>query len=226
MIPLVIGLNLWFGQPWDVLWHYKLAPDFGGVNRDAEIFGGDPEPRREIERTVKLVDGIRVMGNASCDARYLFSVRTDGRVLQSIELRGNPEMHDYPLISGITLECEKAPLGAEGLFNPTAGEANVRLMGLDEVANEKYLPEVEPVMRHLYTFEDELPHLAAPVIPEGYFGAGYDFKGPVVAVCAATYLYRNGPECASYIANSGMDADRLCRRTNVLRGMFTGPGFG
>lgn len=59
-------------------------------------------------------------------------------------------------------------------------------------------------MRALYTFADDLPVLEAPEVPEGYGGPGYDFGSTREARYAATFLYRNGPECASYIADRGM----------------------
>jgi hypothetical protein len=59
-------------------------------------------------------------------------------------------------------------------------------------------------MRNLYTFVDDLPVLREPQVTAGYFGPDYDFRGTNEAVYAATYLYRNGPECASFISDSGM----------------------
>lgn len=225
VIPLVLGFNMWFGQPWDIFWHYKPAPGIAGENFDADLFGGDLQPRSDIEQAAALVDGVRLMGCASTNARYIFSVNTGGRRLLSMELRGCEEFHDYPLISAVTLECLRPPAQMEPLPDLLRDDPRQKLTELSAILNEDFLPAVRRVMKHFYTFTAELPKLSNPTIDKGYLGPRYDFRGSPDALYAATYLYRNGPECGSFIADNGMGCASPVSNNHALAQYVFGTGM-
>jgi hypothetical protein len=199
LVPLVFGFNLWYGRPWDLTWHFNMYVNGpGGRQFDGDLFGGEDTYREMIRDSVALVDGYRLMGSDSTNARFIFSLDLEGRAVQSLALKGVSEMYSYPLISAITLEIAE-PVPALLTLPDLCGDApNITPTALTAV------PQVETMMRAFYTYVDEVPVLADPVRDEGYVGPGYDFRGTPEAVRAATYLYRNGPENASYIADRGM----------------------
>ncbi len=211
-IPLLFGFNLWYGKAWDVLWHYiDYVPGRGGTNFDSTLFQGTPGCREAIRDGLSLTDGIRLMGSDSSNARFIFSVDLGGRRVRSIRVTGVSELYDYPVISAITLERESLaaatpvdlPAGLAAAPHVCAENPRLGTVSLQSIEREAYRPGVEAIKHVLYTFVDELPQLRQPVEPEGYFGPRFDFQGEPLALYAATYLYRNGPECAAYIADSG-----------------------
>ena len=207
IVPLVFGFNLWYGRPWDLLWHYNWAhADMEGApNRETDgLFGGERGPREAIQAACHLVDGVRLMGSDCSNTRFVFSLDLEGRSIRALRIRGDAGMHGYPLIAGITLETCEPEAGLPGLPSVSSHPPALRPVGLSCIRREQWRPAVERLKRELYTFVDDAPELGAPEIPDGYFGPAYDFRGPQEAMYAATYLYRNGPECASHIADSGV----------------------
>ncbi|MCL5270466.1 MAG: hypothetical protein M1457_07940 [bacterium] len=241
-VPLVFGYNLWFCRPWDMIWNYNWNRVAPGVNRDAELFGGSEQDRDTIRNGLALVDGIRRMGSDSANARFIFALDLGGRTVKSIQVRGVPELHDHPLISAVTLEMPDEPQakaeaggGGAGPLTPLPelcpDEANIPPVSLDTVVGADWRAGVEHIMRLFYAFVDELPRLAQPEIPEGYFGPDYDFQGAPDAVYAACFLYRNGPECASHIADSALGcpsptaSGQLCQYLDGMGVWFRNPTF-
>jgi|GEM_PF-1171639 len=202
-IPLVFGFNLWVSRPWDLLWHFSL---WNGVrwNYDHMLFDGRDECRDRIRDGLALVDGIRPGGGASSNCRYVFSVDLAGRKLASVAFQDTPELHFHPLISAVTLETRQPvrELPALPALSPLA--ANMKPVALDAIERREFEPAVRKIMRDFYGFIEDNDTAASPEIPEGYTGPRYDFRGVTDAVCAASFLYRNGPECGAYIADRGM----------------------
>jgi hypothetical protein len=218
-VPLVFGFNLWYGRPWDILWHYEPyseGPGPYGFNCDDSLFCGRPEYRDLIPEGLALVDGIRLMGSRSCNARFIFSLDLAGRPARSITVSGTDELHGHPLISAVTLETASGAPGLEPLPALCADPPNPRITTLPEAGRRAWWPGVERIMRALYTFVDDLPRLSQPAMPPGYFGPSYDFQGLPEAVYAATYLYHNGPECAAYIADSGTTCSSSTARKGTV----------
>ncbi len=203
VIPLIFGFNLWYGHPWDLTWHNSECSDPGGANWDARLFEGRDEYRDCIRDAVRLVDGVRFMGAKSNNARFIFSVDFEGRAVEQLLFRGVPELYDFPLISAITFETETPAANLPALPDIAADSPNVQPVSLGNIEGEAHLLDVECIMCALYTFVDDLPVLTTPEVPAGYFGPEYDFQGAPEAVYAATYLYRNGPESAAHIADTG-----------------------
>ncbi len=206
VIPLIFGFNLWYSRPWDMVWNYEnnpYVPGSEGENFDEVMFCGEEENRDIIQDNLSLVDGIKVMGSYSCNARFIFSVDLQGRPIHSIEFKGVEEMYGFPLISAVSLETSEPAKGLEILPRITREAPDIYPVSLKYIEKNGYLPGVEKLKRLFYTFVDDIPKLTAPEIPEGYFGPKYDFRGSQEAVYAATYLYYNGPECGAYIADTG-----------------------
>lgn len=211
IIPLIIGFNVWYGKPWDTVWHYETYErGDGGDNFDGAMFSGIDAYRDIIADGLALVDGVRPMGSNSSNARFIFSVDLGGKKVREIRVTGAQDFHEYPLVSAVTLEtAHSADMGAgDGGLRPLPflgdyAAANIRAVSLDWVESEGYRPGVEAIMRLLYTFVEDLPQLGEPEVPDGYFGPAYDFRGKQEAVYAATYLYYNGPETGSHIADDG-----------------------
>ncbi len=203
-IPLVFGFNLWYGRPWDILWHDNAySPDGPWQNFDSTLFEGRDDARDRIARNLRLADGIRPMAGYSCNARYLFPVDLEGRVVRSIAIRGTDDLHEYPVIIGVSLETDApspilAPLPDPGDRDPclipvTPGEIRTGTRA-----------DAQSDLQHLfYDFTEEVPVPENPERPEGYFGPEFDFRGCPDAVRAATFLHFNGPECAAHIADRG-----------------------
>jgi hypothetical protein len=205
-VPIVFGYNLWYGRPWDLVWNYNCEVNGpGGANCENEyLFGGDTSWRKIIEDNLKLVDGVRSMGSLATNSRYIFTLDLQGRTVRSLTVRGAAELHEYPLIAGMTFETAKPSDKLIALPHVTDVAPNMPAVTPAEAKSESWRPGVEQIMHLLYTYVDEKPVLTEPEITEGYFGPRYDFRGTPYAVYAATYLYRNGPESASFIADSGM----------------------
>ena len=204
-VPLIFGYNVWYGNPWDIIWHYNWwchAP--GGDNWDAMLFQGHDEMRDWISDGLALVDGTRLMGLQTSNSRYIFSLDLGGRAVKSIRVNGTPEYYDYPLISAITLETNQPNQALAELPAVTDEKPNALIANLKAIEGKSYEAGVEKIMHALYIFVDEYPKLKEPEKPSGYFGPDYDFRGTQEAIYAATYLYRNGPECASHVADSGV----------------------
>jgi hypothetical protein len=202
-IPLIFGFNLWYSRPWDLMWCYRLWGS-RGENLDGAFFGGAEEPRRVLRDGLALVDGIRPEGALSANARYIFSVALDGRPLRGLRFNAVPELHFHPLVSAVTVETRRPVPGLAGLPALCAESANPRAVPLADIGQARYAPAIGRTQHTLYTFVDEVPDPPAPVIPAGYTGPGYVFDGTREARIAAHFLYRNGPECGSYIADRGM----------------------
>ncbi len=203
-VPLIFGFNIWYGRPWDMIWHYSpYRTENTAFNFDDKLFCGKEEYRELIQNEVMLTDGIRLMGSNSCSARYVFSLNLEGKAVKAFEIKGVDEFYGYPLISGITLETESVSEDLGILPEICLEKISAKVVDPEYVKNRNYLTGIEKIMRLFYTFEDDLPELKTPEIPEGYFGPGYDFRGSQEAVYAATYLYYNGPECGAYIADTG-----------------------
>jgi hypothetical protein len=115
-------------------------------------------------------------------------------------------MLSHPLISAVTIETDRATRTLPGLPHISGVDPEGRITSLQDIDTESWKPGVERIMRSLYSFKDSLPRLKEPQVPDGYFGPRYDFKGNQEAVYAATYLYKNGPENAAKIGDSGTGA--------------------
>ena len=202
-IPLIFGFNLWYGRPWDMLWQDQTYHHSHTRNHDKELFSGRDYPRDLIRNNVSLVDGVRMMGSASHNTRYIFSLDIEGKSVKSIKINGTDDMHGYPLISGITVESASNPKMLSNLPAISTKTGNTLALDMKYIADQTYQNSNEKIQHLLYTSLDELPDLIIPEIPEGYFGPRYDFRGTREAIYTATYLYRNGPEVGAKIADSG-----------------------
>ncbi len=202
-IPLIFGFNLWYGRPWDMLWFYRRTRLEDGSNYDSTLFSGDPAPRELIKNTLCLVDGTRLIGSRSSNSRFIFSLDLENKPVKSIEVKGVPDMYSNPLISAITVETSEPSSNLSSLPDINKNTPAIKPVTIQYVVNEEYKPGIEKLQRAIYSFEDELPKLTEAEIPENYFGPQYNFKGTQEAIYAATYLYRNGPECGAKIADSG-----------------------
>ena len=211
-VPLVCGFNVWYGNPWDVLWEQERPHSFhpnemDARERDATLFGGNAKYRQTIRDCVGVDDAVRRVG-AVHNQRYLFALDLDGRVLRSVELLPGDEVYGFVTISGITLQLEDETDTLPGCLQllPQIAPVSDQISAytLDYIHNRAYEPSLERIRRVLYTHTDELPVLSEPEKPKGYVGPEYDFKGCQDALLTATYLYWNGPECAAYIADGGM----------------------
>jgi len=226
-IPLIFGFNIWYGRPWDIIWHnapYSPTDGYGNKNSDAALFGGEEKPRQTIRDGLALVDGLRTMGSRSCNARYVFAVDLGGRAVRDIQVVGSPDLYGHPVVSAVTLQTSSTGDTLTPLPAVSQEKPNVKLMPLAKVQPETYQPQIEAIQRLLYAFIDELPKLNKPEIPNGYFGPHYDFSGPREAIYTATYLYRNGPECAGYIADNGIGCSSPTARKALFH-YIEGAGF-
>ncbi len=74
-----------------------------------------------------LVDGVRMMGSNSCNSRYIFSLKLEGKSVKAIEFKGMDNFYRYPLISGITLETESDAVALIDLPKICSGEIEARV---------------------------------------------------------------------------------------------------
>lgn len=206
-VPLVMGFNYWYGRPWDIIWHYTFVNQICGyANKDEGSFDGSDSVRALFHDGIWLQDAYRVQGSRSNNARYMFTLETGGKAIKAITVSSSDQFYAHPVVSAITLEtgttAVKSPL--EALPAPAINPPLTKPVTLAQVQSEDWRPGVESMMRSLYTYVDDLPLLKEPQVTAGYFGPDYNFRGTQEAIYAATYLYRNGPECGSYIADTGM----------------------
>lgn len=216
-IPLVFGFNLWFSRPWDMNWAchcYGAMMEEGNLH--ARTFSDMDEHWQVISEALCLNEGLRAMGALTNSARFVFSLDLGGRAVASIDISGDPALHDFPLISAVTVETRDAGGMLEWL--PDLGSAPRASCSITpaQVALGDWMSRTERVHRLLYTRLAERPALSEPQIPSGYFGPRYDFRGSQGALQAATFLYRNGPECASFIADSGTQCSSPTARYATL----------
>jgi hypothetical protein len=215
-IPLIIGWNVWYGRPWDIIWHFN---QWGGRASSYEpgLFGRDPHKLRIIPDAVALVDGIRPRGSISSNARFIFSVNLEGKKLRSISLKNEPDLNYGPLISAVTIEPSHPASKLETLPSVTSEPSHLKMTTLKDIREKTYEAGVQKIMRLFYTFVDELPKLTQPSIPKGYFGPKYNFGPKAEAIYTATLLYHNGPALGAFIADTGNG----CSST-VFQGCLTG----
>ena len=128
-----------------------------------------------------------------------------------------PELYYGPLISAVTIETDRPSPQLATLPLVSREPANLKVTTLDDIARKTWEPGVRKLMHLLFTFVDELPVLANPIIPKGYFGPRYDFGPERDAIYAANLFYHNGPGCASFIADRGMGCSSA-----VFQGTFSG----
>ena len=219
-LPLIFGFNLWYGRPWDMLWfqYPKGSTETSDKeNFDSTLFSGDPEPRKIIANTVCLTDGTRLIGSRSSNTRFIFSLDMENTRVKSIEIKGVDDMYGIPLISAITIETESPSTILATLPDISNSKPVTKPVTVQYIINGKYKPSIEKLKRAIYSFKDELPKLKEPEIPVGYFGPQYNFKGTQEAVYAATYLFRNGPECGAKIADNGTTCSSSLARSRTLR---------
>ena len=206
IVPLIFGFNVWYSRPWDILWHYSpYQLEAEGCNYDDGLFLGHNEYRDLIQDAVSLVDGVRIMGSSCCNARFVFSLNLAGSAVRSITVKGAKELYGHPVISAITLDTTLKTSELMALPDIFNGQPCIKPVTLDDIDKKCYLPGITKLMKLLYTFVEDLPKLQKPEIPDGYFGPDFDFTGAQEAIYAATFLYRNGPECGSHIADSGTE---------------------
>lgn len=206
-VPLVFGFNFWYGRPWDIIWHYTFVNQICGyANKDDGSFDNSDTVRALFHDGIWLQDAYRVPGSRSNNARYLFTLDVGGKAIRTIRILGDSKFYTHPVISAITLETVAAAVKKPllPLPSPAMEKTLTRPVTLAQVKSETWRPGVEAMMRNLYTYVDDLPLLKEPQVTAGYFGPDYNFRGTQQAIYAATYLYRNGPECGSYIADTGM----------------------
>jgi hypothetical protein len=230
VVPLILGFNIWYDRPWDVIWHYVPYDEIGSelgwapTNCDATLFNGKNEPRDTIQKSLRLVDGMRLMGSRSQNARFIFSLDLGGRSLERIQVRGAAEIYSYPVISAVTFETETPPQGLAVLPDLAAQPSQIQPVSLKEIEVRAYQAPVDTLMHTMYTFVEDIPRLEKPELPRGYIGPAYDFQGTQEAVRAATYLYYNGPECAAHIADSGTSCSSSTARSATFH-YTLGAGF-
>jgi hypothetical protein len=219
VIPLIFGFNLWYSRPWDMFWAYfPTTPDSWspGYNYDSTLFSGNQSYRDLIQNTVSLVDGMRLMGSKSNNTRFIFSLDLENRPVETIEIKGVDDMYGNPLISAITVETSEPSPTLSHLPELCKTSSGMKPVTLQYIKNEEYKQDLEKLKHVIYTYKNEMPKLQEPEIPEGYFGPRYNFKGTQEAVYAATYLYRNGPECGAKIADNGTRcASSIARKQTV-----------
>ncbi len=223
-IPLIFGFNLWYSRPWDLIWYGNFMPDhMSPVNHDKTLFSGDESYRDLVQNTLSLVDGMRLMGSGSNNTRFIFSVDLENKPVQTIEIKGVEEMYGHPLISAITVETAEPSSVLSPLPELGKNITGIKPVSIQYVSEEEYKLSLEKLKRVIYTYKDEMPELKEPVIPENYFGPRYDFQGTREAVYAATYLYRNGPECGAKIADNGTGcSSSIARKQNPVYTFGTG----
>jgi len=170
-----------------------------------------------IENALYLTDGTREMGSRSSNTRFIFSVDMGNKAVRSITVNGVKDMYAYPLISAITVETSQPAATLVTLPGINQGMPAVKPATIDYIEKGAYKPAVEKLKHAIYTYTTDLPKLKEPEIPEGYFGPHYDFKGTQEAVYAATYLYRNGPECGAKIADNGTSCTSSLARSQTVR---------
>ena len=204
-VPLVFGYNIWFSKPWDLFWFF--APWGRPVNRitnyDEQLFAGNDRARAVLQQSLKLRDGLRspiVSGN---NARYVYSLELEGLPLRRIRVTGNDQLHDFPLISAVTLESTETIEGLRPLPDIAQEWDRAPIDTLSDVRGARWQEATRQLQETLYVSEAQLPKSTEPEVPLDYFGPRYAFQGTQEAVYAATYLYRNGPECATHVADSG-----------------------
>lgn len=204
-VPLVFGYNIWFSKPWDLFWFF--APWGRPVNRitnyDAQLFAGNDLARGVLQDSLKLRDGLRSPLVAGTNARFVYSLELEDRPLRRIRITGNENLHDFPLISAVTLETAESIAGLATLPEIAQEWDRAPADTLSAVRSAKWQEAVRQLKETIYVSEAQLPKLSEPEIPRDYFGPRYAFEGAQEAVYAATYLYRNGPECATHVADSG-----------------------
>ena len=219
-LPLIFGFNLWYGRPWDMLWFQYPKGSTEVVDKenfDKDLFSGDPEPRKLIENDLSLIDGTRQIGSRSSNTRFIFSLDMENKPIKSIEITGVEDMYGYPLISAITVETSSPSPVLSKLPDLGQGSPVTNPVTVQYILKEEYKPGIEKLKRAIYSFKDELPKLIEPEVPVGYFGPRYNFKGTQEAVYAATYLFRNGPECGAKIADDGTTCSSSLARSRTLR---------
>ncbi len=168
-VPLIFGFNMWYSRPWDIFWCFKLSagdPGPNGFNYDSTIFCGDKSYRNLIGNTLSLTDGMRLMGSGSNNTRFIFTLDLQGKSVRSVGIKGNAEMHGYPLISAITVETSGSSEGLTGLPMVCSTTGGVNPVTLDYIKNEAYKDSLEKLKHVLYTYKNEMPVLKDPVIPK------------------------------------------------------------
>lgn len=218
--PLVYGHNIWYARAWDMFWHWDFFGQFCGHVGDG-LYRDHPEMRELIRDSLVLSDGMRAMGAMTNNARYMLSIELSQRRLRSIRITGHDRLHDYPLISAVTIETDTADSSATVAL-PDLGQTpfDLRSVGWAKLRDYRVEVALDALKHQLYTFVDEQPRLTAPEIPTGYFGPEFDFRGHDFAIRAATYLYRNGPECGAFIADRGTGCSSSTARRAILHYMW------
>jgi hypothetical protein len=220
MLPLIFGFNIWYGRPWDMLWfHYPGGgtDNSARLNFDKDLFSGDPAPRALIENALYLTDGTRLIGSRSSNTRFVFSLDMENMPIKSVTIKGVADMYGSPLVSAITVETSAPSSMLTTLPDISEVKAITKPVTVKYILDGAYEPNVEKLKRAIYTFKDDLPKLTEPEIPVGYFGPRYNFKGTQEAVYAATYLFRNGPECGAKIADNGTSCSSSLAQSQTVR---------
>lgn len=214
VVPLVFGFNMWYSRAWDMFWHWWMYGQYIG-HLDEQMFSGRDDGREIVEEAVALVDGIRAMGSLSSNARFVFSVDLGEREVESISLKGDPLLYGHPVVSAVTLETAEQCSALPTLPDLGSVKSARKPVSLEQIETGDWQDRVERLQKLLYTYVDELPVLDEPLVPDGYFGPRYRFEGNPDSVYAATFLYRNGPECAAYIADNGTDCSSSTARQAI-----------
>lgn len=217
-IPLIFGFNLWYVKAWDMIWHNCVYEEgVGGENRDAALFSGDESAKTLLQDNISLVDGMRLMGSNTHNARYIFCLSLEGKRVRRIRVVADPAFYGFPIVSAITLQTRDKKIDALtplSFGNPYV--SHITPTRMEFIKEKKYMGQTEKIKKLLYDFVLENPILKIPMIPKNYFGPHYDFCGCNEAIIAATYLYHNGPECAAYIADSGTGCMSSTQNKSVM----------
>ncbi len=201
-VPLILGYNVWYGTPWDVVWDQQFKETAADMREeDDRLFGGIEADRETVQRSIRLDDGIRRMGEET-NERYLFTLQLGGKKLHSVQILPSEEKHGIVTVSAITVKTNESCV-LRSLPSIASSEGRLTENRLDDVSSEQNRQAIEDLKHVFYSYVDELPHLTEAKIPNGYFGPRYEFGDTQDAYLAATFLYYNAPECAAHIATSG-----------------------
>ena len=160
-IPLIIGFTSWWYRPW-------LA--------DSLPFGKSGVGYNDLADALYVQDIYDKQEDG-----YVLAFEPRKESIHSITIEGNPQKAGYPLLYGLTLGN---PVHSEGLQFLGSGDAAIKTLTSEYLENKSvWTDKTECLMRHLYTFADELPReeTITDQFPEDYHGPVVHFEGSRLA---------------------------------------------
>ncbi len=149
-LPLVIGATAWFVAQW------CHGPTHGVAKPVMEPFASRPDYMEVLRRSLKIQEDYEPASDSTRHQHYYLAIKTRQAVIESINIRDNPEVRGKPLVSAVTLATahHSEKMRNFGLWKADKTDLTPRV---EPAHLDDWSQDLNALSRTLYTREEDLP---------------------------------------------------------------------